>query len=901
MLILVIVGSMITIGSQTYMQASNQEIIQKNTVLVPKLSDNLETKNHLIDHIGIAQSRSARASNRINLEGTKDSITQIENFQIRNPLLQDTTPQSEPNSEEEGWFTERNGIYFEILNSEYLNITLTSSEPVYILLESVPRAVSFIIENITAAQATTLTLSGFEPNATYYRYEEGYSKGMFTTSLTGEYSFVQDISRSNYVEIVEQESTIYINSDGTINPATAPISRDGDIYTFTDNIYERINIYRDNIIIDGNGYTLQGTGPGSKPSGSSSIALWLRWRNNITIQNIIISGWGYGIWIFNTVNSLITNNVITDCWNGIDPGYLKNTNITYNDVRCVQYGLRVWYCRDGYVYHNNFIGENYQWGITYSDTTKFYHPELLEGNYWSAYIGLDDGSGTDKHEIAGDGIGDTNLPWPYSWYKDYDSYPFMEENGWKSSNTAPTADAGGPYEGDEGAVITFDASASSDPENNILEYRWDFSNDGTWDTTWSTSPYSEFTWYDDFSGEAKVEVSDGEFIAIATAVVTVNNVVPSVGAGADQTVNEDEVVFFSSSFSDPGVDDTHTFTWDFGNGTIQPGTLTPTKVYPNPGVYTVTLTVTDDDGGIGIDTLIVTVLDITPPETELTIDMYYIIDDIVYITSDTQFTLSATDFSGVGHTYYTISGSEWIEYDLQFSIIGLDGVYTISFYSIDIFGNAETPQFVTVLLVNLEVNSYLTDGESNLLTYFDVVFRKYKSEIFNYKLVATNPGQIFYNIEVKNEWFIPIEILTISPSIPEDFILKGANPIHIYLDGVDVTKNCLIEGTSITITNVPVTSSVLVYIHLDYALKGSHYVTLDEYGMKNYIFDVNTAGSVGTPSLPGNGLVGTYSAPRSLFTTQKKTTAFAGFITDLEGNPIVKNPKLNCLISKEKK
>lgn len=124
MLILVIVGSMITIGSQTYMQASNQEIIQKNTVLVPKLSDNLETKNHLIDHIGIAQSRSARASNRINLEGTKDSITQIENFQIRNPLLQDTTPQSEPNSEEEGWFTERNGIYFEILNSEYLNITL---------------------------------------------------------------------------------------------------------------------------------------------------------------------------------------------------------------------------------------------------------------------------------------------------------------------------------------------------------------------------------------------------------------------------------------------------------------------------------------------------------------------------------------------------------------------------------------------------------------------------------------------------------------------------------------------------------------------------------------------------------------------------------------------------------
>jgi hypothetical protein len=57
---------------------------------------------------------------------------------------------------------------------------------------------------------------------------------------------------------------------------------------------------------------------------------------------------------------------------------------------------------------------------------------LLEGNYWSDYIGLDDGSGMDKHSIAEDGIGDTDLPWPKT---NYDNFPFMEENGWiKSEN-----------------------------------------------------------------------------------------------------------------------------------------------------------------------------------------------------------------------------------------------------------------------------------------------------------------------------------------------------------------------------------------------------------------------------------------------------------------------------------
>lgn len=75
----------------------------------------------------------------------------------------------------------------------------------------------------------------------------------------------------------------------------------------------------------------------------------------------------------------------------------------------------------------------------------------------------------------------------------------------------PIAEAGGPYVGFLYEQINFDASASYDPDGgNIIGYRWDWENDGIYDTSWLPSPFLGYTFgeNEEKHGTLKLEVKD---------------------------------------------------------------------------------------------------------------------------------------------------------------------------------------------------------------------------------------------------------------------------------------------------------------------------------------------------------------------------------------------------------
>lgn len=191
---------------------------------------------------------------------------------------------------------------------------------------------------------------------------------------------------------------------------------------------------------------------------------------------------------------------------------------------------------------------------------------------------------------------------------------------YKYPNEAPIASISGSYTGLEGSPILFDASASTD-DHSIVSYEWDWNGDGTYDETTGTS-LVEHTWYDDYSGSARLKVVDGYgLVGEATTAVNILNVPPIASIDSIEhpysNIFVGDSVTFHGSFLDPGSNDTHSTTWNFGDGALASGVLTPTHVYATNGLFTVTLTVTDDDGGVGSNSITIKVMAVNETLSDL--------------------------------------------------------------------------------------------------------------------------------------------------------------------------------------------------------------------------------------------------------------------------------------------
>jgi PKD repeat protein len=175
----------------------------------------------------------------------------------------------------------------------------------------------------------------------------------------------------------------------------------------------------------------------------------------------------------------------------------------------------------------------------------------------------------------------------------------------------PTADAGVDQTVNEDTLVTFDASASTD-ENGIASYTWTFT-DTTPQTLTGKNPTYTFATPGTYTITLKVTDPAGN-TATDTVIITVLDITkPIANAGSDRTVNEDTSITLDGSASSDNIGIT-AYTWTFTDVTIK--TLTgpkPTYTFNTPGVYTITLNVTDAAGNWATDTVVITVLDVTKP------------------------------------------------------------------------------------------------------------------------------------------------------------------------------------------------------------------------------------------------------------------------------------------------
>jgi len=157
----------------------------------------------------------------------------------------------------------------------------------------------------------------------------------------------------------DSQATIYIRPDGTVDPSTAPIQRYWNLYTVTDNIMsdgDGIIIERNNVTLDGAGYTVQGTGTG--------IGIDLSGRSNVTIKNIEIKAFSEGVDLSWSSNNTMAGNTIVENNCGIIFSYSSNNSLFSNHIADnYHYGV-LFYTRSfsNTFRDNNLSGNNYHLG-----------------------------------------------------------------------------------------------------------------------------------------------------------------------------------------------------------------------------------------------------------------------------------------------------------------------------------------------------------------------------------------------------------------------------------------------------------------------------------------------------------------------------------------------------------
>ncbi|MCW4019220.1 MAG: right-handed parallel beta-helix repeat-containing protein [Candidatus Bathyarchaeota archaeon] len=115
---------------------------------------------------------------------------------------------------------------------------------------------------------------------------------------------------------------VYIRADGSLEPDSVPIERDGDTYTFTGDLHNcTLVIQRDKVVVDGAKYVLLGTGSGQ--------GLVLKNLSGVTVQNLVLRNLRQGVEFTSASNCTLSEVTVTETELGVYM-YASSGNVIEN-------------------------------------------------------------------------------------------------------------------------------------------------------------------------------------------------------------------------------------------------------------------------------------------------------------------------------------------------------------------------------------------------------------------------------------------------------------------------------------------------------------------------------------------------------------------------------------------